>query len=108
MWKFIIFIMRYADIKFLNDIQMRRCVGICWSDFNKILSEIEADYPSRGRPCKLECSDQLLLYLVYYYEKKTLFNLSLDYGVSEPTASRIVIKVRNKIQEIGEFNFLIP
>lgn len=99
--------MKYRDIKLLNDTQMRRCVGVCWDDFNQILQKVEEEYKSKGRPCKLEYADQLLLYLVYFYEKKTLFNLSLDYGVSEPTASRIVNKIRNKIEEIGEFDFLI-
>ncbi|WP_228146066.1 helix-turn-helix domain-containing protein [Acinetobacter sp. ANC 4558] len=51
--------------------------------------------PTKGRPTKLSIEDQILLCLSYWREYRTLFHVATSYGVSEPTASRIVRHVED-------------
>ncbi|WP_425915658.1 helix-turn-helix domain-containing protein [Acinetobacter sp. TSRC1-2] len=62
--------------------------------------------PSKGRPPKLSIQDQLLLCLSYWLEYRTLFHVATSYGVSEPTASRIVHHVEDCLIQSNLFNLL--
>ena len=60
--------------------------------------------PSKGRPAKLCPEDQVLLCLSYWREYRTLFHVATSYGLSEPTASRIVRQVEDTLIHSGLFN----
>ena len=96
--------MRYIDIQKLTDIQFKRLTGISWSTFNVMLNELKLHMPSKGRPCILDLEDQLLLSLNYWREYRTLFHVGVSYGVSEPTASRIVRHVEDCLVKSNLFN----
>lgn len=96
--------MRYIDIQKLTDIQFKRLTGISWSTFNIMLNELKLHVPTKGRPCILDLEDQLLLSLNYWREYRTLFHVGVSYGVSEPTASRIVRHVEDCLINSNLFN----
>ena len=48
--------------------------------------------------------DQILLCLSYWHEYRTLFHIATSYGVSEPTASRIVRHVEDCLIKSNLFN----
>lgn len=50
--------------------------------------------------------DQVLLCLSYWWEYRTLFYVATSYGVSEPTASRIIRHVENCLIQSKLFNLL--
>ncbi|WP_306670667.1 transposase family protein [Acinetobacter sp. YH12021] len=56
------------------------------------------------RPSKLSVEDQVLLCLSYWREYRTLFHVATSYGVSEPTASRIVRHVEDCLIKSNLFN----
>ena len=60
--------------------------------------------PTKGRPTKLCIKDQVLLCLSYWREYRTLFHVATSYGVSEPTASRIVRHVEDRLIQSNLFN----
>ena len=60
--------------------------------------------PTKGRPAKLCIEDQVLLCLSYWREYRTLFHVATSYGVSEPTASRIVRHVEDCLIQSKLFN----
>ena len=96
--------MRYIDIQKLTDIQFKRLTGISWSTFDVMLNELKLHVPVKGRPCILALEDQLLLCLSYWREYRTLFHIGMTYGVSEPTASRIVLHVEYCLIKSNLFN----
>lgn len=57
----------------------------------------------KGRPPKLSVADQLLMSLGYWREYRTLFHLAVDYGMSEPSASRIIRAVEDQLIQSGLF-----
>ncbi|MBU3846103.1 MAG: transposase family protein [Candidatus Acinetobacter avistercoris] len=60
--------------------------------------------PTTGSPAKLSLEDQVLLSLSYWREYRTLFHVANSYGVSEPTASRIVRHVEGCLIQSNLFN----
>ena len=96
--------MRYKDIQQLPDIQFKRLTGISWSTFDVMLTELKQHIHGKGRPCKLDLQDQLLLCLNYWREYRTLFHVGMTYGVSEATASRIVCHVEDRLIKSNLFN----
>ena len=52
----------------------------------------------------MDLEDQLLLSLNYWREYRTLFHVGVSYGVSEPTASRIVRHVEDCLVKSNLFN----
>jgi hypothetical protein len=58
----------------------------------------------KGSPSKLCIEDQVLLYLGYWREYRTLFHVATSYGASEPTASRIVRHVEGCLIQSNIFN----
>ena len=53
---------------------------------------------------KLSLEDQVLFCLSYWREYRTLFHVAISYGVSEPTASRIVGHVEDRLIKSNLFN----
>ena len=96
--------MKYIDLKKLSETQFKRYTGISWSTFDLMVEQLKMHIPARGRPSKLSVEDQVLLCLSYWREYRTLFHVSTSYGVSEPTASRIVRHVEDCLIKSNLFN----
>ncbi len=96
--------MKYIDSKKLSETQFKRYTGISWSTFDLMIGQLKMHIPAKGRPSKLSVEDQVLLCLSYWREYRTLFHVSTSYGVSEPTASRIVRHVEDCLIKSNLFN----
>ncbi|TCB36958.1 transposase family protein [Acinetobacter sp. ANC 4910] len=96
--------MKYIDSKKLSETQFKRYTGISWSTFYLMLEQVQKHVPVKGRPPKLSVEDQVLLCLSYWREYRTLFHVAMSYGVSEPTASRIVRHVEDCLIQSKLFN----
>ena len=96
--------MKYIDSKKLSDSQFKRYTGISWSTFNVMVEQVKKHVPAKGRQAKLSLEDQVLLSLTYWREYRTLFHVATSYGVSEPTASRIVRHVEDCLIQSNLFN----
>lgn len=94
--------MKYLDSTKLSDSQFKRYAGISRSTFSLMVDQMPTS--SKGRPPKLCREDQVLLCLSYWREYRTLFHVATSYGVSEPTASRIVRQVEDTLIQSGLFN----
>ena len=69
-----------------------------------MVEQLQKHVPAKGRPPKLSIEDQILLCLSYWREYRTLFHVATSYGVSEPTASRIVRHVEDCLIRSNLFN----
>ncbi|ENV14420.1 hypothetical protein F965_00664 [Acinetobacter schindleri NIPH 900] len=69
-----------------------------------MVEQLKMHVPAKGRPSKLSVEDQVLLCLSYWREYRTLFHVATSYGVSEPTASRIVRHVEDCLIQSKLFN----
>lgn len=96
--------MKYLDSTKLSDSQFKRYTGISRSTFSLMVEQMQIQIPSKGRPPKLCLEDQVSLCLSYWREYRTLFHVAASYGVSEPTASRIVRQVEDNLIQSGLFN----
>ena len=96
--------MKYNDSKKLSETQFKRYTGISWSTFDLMVEQLKMHVPAKGRPTKLSIEDQILLCLSYWREYRTLFHVATNYGVSEPTASRIVRHVEDCLIKSNLFN----
>ena len=96
--------MKYIDSKKLSETQFKRYSGISFSTFDLMVEKLKMHVPTKGRPSKLSVEDQVLLCLSYWREYRTLFHVATSYGVSEPTASRIVRHVENCLIQSKLFN----
>ena len=96
--------MKYIDSKKLSDSQFKRYTGISYSTFYLMVEQLKKHLPTTGRPAKLSLEDQVLLSLSYWREYRTLFHVATSYGVSEPTASRIVRHVEDCLMQSNLFN----
>lgn len=98
--------MKYETLKPLSDKAFKRLVGIHWSTFQAMVEVLKQGAATKGRPRKLSVEDQLLMSLSYWREYRTLFHLAMDYGISEPSASRILRAVEDRL--IGSGLFSLP
>ncbi|TPR59100.1 transposase family protein [Acinetobacter baumannii] len=96
--------MKYIDSNKLSDPQFKRYTGISWSTFYLMVEQLQKYVSAKGRPPKLSLEDQVLLCLSYWREYRTLFHVATSYGVSEPTASRIVRHVEDCLIRSNLFN----
>ncbi|NNG75697.1 transposase family protein [Acinetobacter sp. ANC 4277] len=95
---------KYIDSNQLSDPQFKRYTGISWSTFYLMVEQLKKHISAKGRPPKLSVEDQILLCLSYWQEYRTLFHVATSYGVSEPTASRIVCHVEDCLIQSKLFN----
>ena len=70
-----------------------------------MVEQLKTRVSPKGRPSKSSLEDQVLLCLNYLWEYRTLFHIATSYGVSEPTASRIVRHVEKCLIDLNLFNF---
>jgi hypothetical protein len=100
-------IMRYAQVKALNDEKFRRLTGVKRSTFTRmieILAEADKEKKSRGgRKNKLYLEDQLLLALEYIREYRTYFHIGQSYGISESSAYKAARWVEDTLIKHPDF-----
>lgn len=96
--------MRYEQIKDYPAERFKRLTGVSPATFSEMLTAVEAAWRDFGRPPKLSRQDQLLLALSYWREYRTQAHLAASFGVSEPTANRVVRRVEDTLIKSGRFS----
>jgi Helix-turn-helix of DDE superfamily endonuclease len=96
--------MHYCQIKDYPASQFKRLTGVRPEIFQDMLTTLTKAWRDFGRPPKLSREDQLLLALSYWREYRTLAHTAATYGVSEPTAWRIVRRVEDTLLRSGAFS----
>ena len=89
-----------------NDAGFKRYTGIHKATFNEMLDamqQYEAAKTKSGRPSALSLEEQILLSLTYWREYRTLYHISMDFGIHESSASRIIRKVEDILVDSGKF-----
>ena len=66
-----------------------------------MLKVLEGNQGRKGRPPTLRLAHQLLMSLSYWREYRILFHVGMTYGVSEPSASRIIRSVEDPLIQSG-------
>ena len=77
--------------------------GVSLEVYQVMLEAVEQQHRAFGRPPKLALADQVLLYLMYWREYRTLAAIGFSYGVSETTTWRIVRRVEDALLASGRF-----
>ena len=89
-----------------NDAGFKRYTGIHKATFNGMLEamqQYEAAKTKSGRPSTLSLEEQIVLSLTYWREYRTLYHISMDFGIHESSASRIIRKVEDILIDSGKF-----
>jgi len=89
----------------------KRIVGVERETFNVMVEQYKLSEQNRkrnhdlgGRRHKLCEEDRVLFMLEYYREYRTLYHMSIDYGISEGQASKIVRDVESVLIKSGKFS----
>ena len=89
-----------------NNAGFKRYTGIHKATFNGMLEamqQYEAAKTKSGRPSTLSLEEQIVLSLTYWREYRTLYHISMDFGIHESSASRIIRKVEDILVDSGKF-----
>ena len=89
-----------------SDVGFKRYTGIHKATFREMLAAMqqhEAQKTKSGRPSALSLEEQILLALTYWREYRTLYHISMDFGIHESSASRIIRKVEDVLINSGKF-----
>ena len=89
-----------------SDAGFKRYTGIHKQTFYEMLNAMqqhEAQKTKSGRPSALSLEEQILLSLTYWREYRTLYHISMDFGIHESSASRIIRKVEDIFIDSGRF-----
>ena len=89
-----------------NDAGFKRYTGIHKATFNGMLEamqQYEAAKTKSVRPSTLSLEEQIVLSLTYWREYRTLYHISMDFGIHESSASRIIRKVEDILVDSGKF-----
>jgi hypothetical protein len=101
------YIMKYIQVKALEEEKFRRLTGVKPSTFQRMVKILKiADHQKKskgGRKNKLCIEDQLLIALEYIREYRTYFHVSQSYGVSESTAYKTVKWVEDTLIKHPDF-----
>lgn len=98
--------MHYAELKELSPPQFRRSCGVDWLTFHAMVDVLRDKLDRKGKrggQNRLPVEDQLLMTLQYWREYRTQFHIALDFGVSEATVCRTIVKVENELVRSGRF-----
>jgi len=95
--------MRYEEIKNRSDKDFKRLTGVEHETFQQMVSVLENEMPSFGRPPKLNRADQLLMTLMYWREYRTQFHIAQSYGISESAVCRTIQKIEDALINSGQF-----
>jgi hypothetical protein len=99
--------MTYDEVKRLKPTAFKRFCGVkphTFAAMIKALRAREAQKKKPGRTADLCLEDQPLLALQYWREYRTYFHLSVSWGVSEATVSRIVRRVEDILIKTRQFH----
>ncbi len=99
---------KYERLQKVDPATFKRLVGVKKETF-ELMREVYAKHHREkrrlgGRPNKLSVEMQLLMMLEYYREYRSLAHMAFDYGVSEPTASRVIKEVESVLIQSGKFS----
>ncbi len=89
-----------------NDAGFKRYTGIHKATFHEMLDamqQYEAAKTKSGRPSALSLEEQILLSLTYWREYRTLYHISMDFGIHESSVIRIIRKVEDVLVDSGKF-----
>jgi len=105
--------MRYVDIASRPDAEFKRYTGVTRPTFDRLLEIYQAHLltlwktgKNNGRPRALPVEDEVYLLLMYYREYRPFLHIGRTFGVSEPTAWRIVRRVETVL--IAHPDFHLP
>jgi DDE superfamily endonuclease/Helix-turn-helix of DDE superfamily endonuclease len=102
--------MKWTIISLLQGKKFRRYTGIYRSVYNEMLTCLLAaksskrKHPTKGAPCRVSIENQLLMTVLYWREYRDQEHIALDYGVTQPTVSRIIAEVENILIKSGQFS----
>lgn len=96
-------IMRFSDLRAKAPNDFKRLTGVERSTFDAMLAVIQRASSKFGRPAKLSDGDQLLLTLMYWREYRAQYHIAADYGISEPTCSRIIRRIEAILSASRQF-----
>ena len=89
-----------------SDAGSKSYMGIHKATFREMLAAMQqhgAEKTKSGRPSTLSLEEQILLALTYWREYRTLYHISMDFGIHESSASRIIRKVEDILMDSGKF-----
>lgn len=92
--------MLYTEIKDRSPEQFRRLTGVLPTTFQAMLKILGKASSNFGRPPKLALTDQLLVALLYWREYRAQYHLAAEFGISEPTCSRVIRRVEDTLSEL--------
>ncbi len=99
---------KFDAIKELNEEKFKRLTGIYRKTFDKMVEILQEQYQKDrvkgGRHRKSCLEDILLMTLEYLREYRTYYHVSVNYGVSEGTAYKMIIWVENTLVKSNEFS----
>jgi hypothetical protein len=101
--------MKYEKVKNLKTSEFKRVVGVKKETFEIMCEEYKKHEKKRkkgigGRKAILLPKDKVFFMLEYYREYRTLLHISVDYGISEATASRVVRDVEKALIKSKKFS----
>lgn len=98
---------KYKNVEKLKDVDFKRLTGVRRETFNKMNEILEIEYIKKhnkgGRKPKLSTKEQLLLTLEYLREYRTMFRLSVDYGISKSNVWAAIRWVEDTLIADGTF-----
>jgi hypothetical protein len=95
--------MKYENIKDKRDKEFKRLTGVPHQLFKLMLTIVDQESGTFGRPPTLSNADQLLLTLMYWREYRTQFHIGETYSVSESTVCRTIHKIETMLMNSGQF-----
>lgn len=101
---------KYKNLNNLNDNNFKKIIGVKRETYKEMIEEFKKYEKERtknhgigGRKQKLCEEDKVLFMLEYHIEDRTLLNMSISYGISEPVASKLIREVENVLIKSGKF-----
>lgn len=99
--------MKYEKLQKLSAQLFRRVTGVKKGTFALMVEIVAASDAKRlrgiGRPAKLSREDQILMTLEYLREYRTYYHISIDYGVSESNAFKIIRRTEDALVKSRRF-----
>lgn len=99
--------MKYEKLQKLSAQLFRRVTGVKKSTFALMVEIVAASDAKRlkgvGRPAKLSREDQVLMTLEYLREYRTYYHISIDYGISESNAFKIIRRTEDALVKSRRF-----
>jgi len=99
--------MKYEKLQAVPAPLFRRITGVKKNTFHTMVAVIRAADAKRlkgiGRPSKLTVEDQVLMTLEYLREYRTYLHISVDYGLGESSAYKIIRRIEDALTASKQF-----